>query len=467
MKRSATGSGPYQFRRLLGPAASPLEAYETLYGPDRFGFLYESLETSGERGRYSFLGGRPRQIVRSQGRHVTIESRTGRRHARGNPFTLLRALLDKAGPHPRLKPFPGGWVGYAGYDAVRWFEDVPANSADELEVPDVFFMMPDEIVVYDHAEQTCGIVLYHQDRRRLAEIVSVIAAGRVTHPMPIQSRIGPLSSNCTQAAFGRMVERAKHYIYAGDIFQVVLSQRFSCRIQSPALAVYRACRITNPSPYMYYLNLNGLHIIGSSPEILVRLTRGEVGIRPLAGTRPRGRDAAEDKRLEQELRGDAKERAEHVMLVDLARNDIGRVCDYGSVRPLSLMDVEKYSRVMHIVSDVRGRLSPGRDAFDLFGATFPAGTVSGAPKIRAMEIIDGLEPCRRSIYAGAIGYVGLDGNMDMCIAIRNIIIKEGRAYIQAGAGIVCDSNPLREYEETMNKARALFSAIELGGSGWL
>ncbi len=459
MTRSSVSAIPYQFKLVKDVAAAPLDVFEKLYGADRYGFLYESLETSGSRGRYSFLGGRPLQVMRSQGAHYVIETDGRQQHCIGNPFDWLRAQVQNAPAVPRLKPFPGGAVGYAGYDAVRWFEKIPDRAPAFLRVPDLYFIFPGEIVVFDHADQSCRIILYHQDRLRLTLLQSALepkSRPRVAQP---NIQAGPLSSNCGYAKFIGMVNKAKAYIYAGDIFQVVLSQRFSCRVTSPAFTVYQACRRANPSPYMYYLNLSGLQVIGSSPELLVKLTDGEVMIRPLAGTRPRGRNHDEDRALARELLRDHKERAEHVMLVDLARNDIGRVCSYGSVRPDFLLKVEKYSRVMHLVSDIRGRLAPGRDAFDLFRASFPAGTVTGAPKIRAMEIIDELEPQRRAIYAGAIGYFGYDGNMDMCIAIRTIVMKNRRCYIQAGAGIVADSNPRREYLETLNKANALFRAV--------
>lgn len=459
MKRSSVSATSYQYKLLKRVAAAPLDIFEKLYGADRYGFLYESLETSGSRGRYSFLGGRPLQVMRSRGTHYVIEI-DGRQQPRiGNPFDWLRSQVQKVPDTPRLKPFSGGAVGYAGYDAVRWFEKIPDHASEFMQVPDLYFIFPGEIVVFDHADQSCRILLYHQDRQRLALLQSALEQAprpRVTQPA---IKAGAFSSNCTYAKFTGMVKKAKNYIYAGDIFQVVLSQRFSCRVTSPALTVYQACRLANPSPYMYYLNLSGLQVIGSSPELLVKLTDGEVTIRPLAGTRPRGRNHDEDQALARELLRDHKERAEHVMLVDLARNDIGRVCSYGSVRPDFLLKVEKYSRVMHLVSDIRGRLIPDRDAFDLFRAAFPAGTVTGAPKIRAMEIIDELEPQRRAIYAGAIGYFSYDGNMDMCIAIRTIVMKNRRCYIQAGAGIVADSDPRREYQETLNKANALFRAV--------
>ena len=454
------------YRRLRGKPI-PLSVYERLYGSDRYGFLYESLEERGARGRHSFTGGKPLLVFKSKGEQATIESAGGVEQRVGNPIELLRRLVRSGSDALPVATFPGGAVGYLGYDLVRFLAPLPDSQVDDLGLPDAHLVFPAEVLIFDHVDEVVHILVYqdHDREDRVDAIVALIAetAGwerEHAEPEPPENREEvPLRSNITPEQFRESVRRAQAYIRAGDIYQAVLSQRFEFPVTCPALDIYRALRLTNPSPYMYYLNLDGVQISGSSPEVLVKLTGNRVQIRPLAGTRPRGASSAEDDALAQELRADDKERAEHVMLVDLARNDIGRVCKVGSVRLREYLEVERYARVMHLVSDVEGRLRDDCDAFDLFSSTFPAGTVSGAPKVRAMQIIDQLEPLRRGPYAGAIGYFSFLGDMDLCIAIRTLVIHGDRGLLQVGAGIVADSDPDLEYEETLNKARALIQAL--------
>ncbi len=477
-----TGSTP-AYRRLRGNPV-PLEVFRRLYDGENYGFLYESLEQHGGRGRFSFLGGRPKVVFRAWGERLEVSTGDRRRETTGDPLEMLRTLVRSGDGALPVATFPGGAVGYAGYDVVRNVAPLGTPPPDDLELPDLHFVFPEEVVIVDHLDEVVHLLHYGSGDggRRADEIAAVVAAAEdsgtgpelANGPGPIPTTGGlpvptpekeppPLRSNLTADDFAAKVERAKAYIRAGDIFQVVLSQRFEFPMIGSSLDLYRALRLTNPSPYMYYLNLDGMQIAGSSPEVLSRLSGRRVVTRPLAGTRRRGRDAQEDRALAEELRGDAKECAEHVMLVDLARNDIGRVCRSGSIRVHDYLEIERYAKVMHLVSNVEGRIRDDRDAFDLFRATFPAGTVSGAPKIRAMQIIDELEPTRRGPYAGAIGYFSFLGDMDLCIAIRTFVIRGGTGYLQAGAGIVADSIPEHEYRETLNKARGLVGAIQLAG----
>jgi len=381
-----------------------------------------------------------------------------------------------------LPPFCSGAVGYAGYDAVRYVEHLPGAPPDDRHLPDLAFAFFDHMLVFDNITKTMTIVAmarlddgkrsradlqvaYDDACRRVDALVEQLATpGADPRPVDIATRGEPqvaLESNFTRAAFEAAVERCLEYIRAGDIFQVVLSQRLKTKIAASPFEIYRTLRVVNPSPFMFYLRTPQLTLVGSSPEILVRVMHGEVTVRPLAGTRPRGATDDEDRRLAEELLADPKERAEHVMLVDLGRNDVGRVARYGTVELSDVMTVERYSHVMHITSNVTGQLAPGRDAFDALRACLPAGTVSGAPKVRAMQIIDELEPHRRGPYAGAVGYFDFNGNMDTCIALRTMVIQDGHAYVQAGAGLVADSIPAAEYQETLNKARGLLKAIEI------
>jgi anthranilate synthase component 1 len=373
-----------------------------------------------------------------------------------------------------LPRFSGGAVGYIGYDAVRYFEKLPDKNPDDLDLPDLFFMITDTILIFDHVRHTIKIVsnarVTGRPERAYGEAIRKIERieARIKRPLPsrqleLASAPGemPFRSNTTRREFESMVDKAKKYIRAGDVIQVVLSQRLETDVTASPFNIYRALRSVNPSPYMFFLQLGNVHIVGASPEVHVRCDEGLVEVRPIAGTRPRGKNEDEDRALEKELLADPKERAEHIMLVDLGRNDIGRICRYGTVTPMELMIIERYSHVMHIVSDVQGKLQEGKNSFDVMRASFPAGTVSGAPKIRAMEIIDELENRRRGPYAGAVGYFSFTGNLDSCITIRTILIKGNKAYVQAGAGIVADSVPGREYEETLNKARGMLRAIAM------
>jgi anthranilate synthase component 1 len=466
---------PCWYRRLPSRAV-PLELFRALYGGEPAAFLYESLEAHGGRGRYSFVGAKPYAVLRCRGREVELELDGQVRRDSGPPLELLRKLIRVRSDVPPVAPFCGGAVGYLGYDTVRWCETVPEKNVDDLGVPDAHFLFPQEIICFDHLEKVIHVLLYQQrgQRGRLEEIRAILAncgddatAGTGAGGGPeadVAAVAAPLSSNMTKAQFEQMIRRAKEYIYAGDIFQVVLSQRFEFPLTTSPLRLYQALRLTNPSPYMYYLKLDDLHVAGSSPEMLATLIGRKVVTRPLAGTRRRGRTPAEDEALARELRADKKERAEHVMLVDLGRNDLGRVCEYGSIRLTELLEIERHSKVMHLVSNVEGWLREDCDALDVFRAVFPAGTVTGAPKVRAMEIIDELEPARRGVYAGAIGYFSLLGDLDLCIAIRTIVMRHGRGFIQAGAGIVADSVPELEYNETLNKANALMRAVQLAGT---
>ena len=463
-------------REVYADLTTPIAAFMALAEDAEHAFLLESV-TGGERlGRYSFLGVGDREVVTAHGSEVVVENGGVTGERADDPLDVVRRRLG-AGRVARVPGLPllvGGAVGYVGYESASGFERVPRHDVDELDVPDLAFMFADVVVAFDHARRVMQVIApvrpggapelaYNRALGRIDSYLRRIDAG------PSAAELGavgvtvdvPLEPHTSHDEFIVQVEQAKEHIAAGDIFQVVLSQRFSAPYDGDGLDLYRVLRAVNPSPYMFYIRTRDATLVGSSPEPLVRVEGDEVLTRPLAGTRPRGVDAGEDGRLRAELLADEKERAEHVMLVDLGRNDLGRVCVPGTVRVDELMEVEYYSHVMHIVSNVTGTLAPDRDAFDALRATFPAGTVSGAPKVRAMEIIRELEPAARGPYAGTVGYVGLDGAMDMCITIRTFVLAGGRAYLQSGAGIVADSDPEREYEECLHKARALHHALEL------
>lgn len=479
-KKAAQGNLVPVYTELMADLETPVTAFLKL-NDQPFSYLLESAETGRGIGRYSFLGGDPILVFRSRGAEVEIVERGGVRQLKAaNPLMLLKGLLQNYRPVPdeTLPPFNAGAVGYVGYDYVRRLERLPELKLDELNLPETCFMLTDSVVIFDRLLNKLILVAnarvdgapekaYREAVDRLETLLgrlSVGSAGHYFQPPPPRPR-RELASNFPPGAFPAAVKKAQEYIRAGDILQVVLSQRFTTRLSCPPFDVYRALRTVNPSPYMFYLRFEDLHLVGSSPEIMVQVTGDKVRVRPIAGTRPRGISLAEDKRLEADLLGDAKERAEHVMLVDLGRNDVGRVAVPGSVAVTDLMAVERYSHVMHLVSDVEGRLEPAADAFSALAATFPAGTVSGAPKIRAMEIIEELEPVRRGPYAGAVGYFSCSGHLDTCIAIRTVIVKGKTAVVQAGAGIVADSDPEREDRECRNKAQALFQAIEMAEGG--
>jgi anthranilate synthase component 1 len=469
-------------REVLADLDTPLSTYLKL--ADRpYAYLFESVHGGEKWGRYSIIGLPCRTVVRVSGHTVTVESdgRETRREEAADPLAWIEAFRAayRVPEIAGLPRFTGGLVGYFSYDTVRYIEPRLARcpGRDTLGTPDILLMLSDRVVVFDNLAGKLYIVLYAdpaavsslaQAERELDGLEARLYQALARSPAPAAAfRVGEedFVSEFTRGGYEAAVERAKRYIVDGDLMQVVLSQRLTVPYSASPLDLYRGLRILNPSPYMYYLNLKDFHIVGSSPEILVRLEDGEVTVRPIAGTRPRGGNAAEDLRLEQDLLADPKERAEHLMLIDLGRNDVGRVAQTGSVRVTERMVIERYSHVMHIVSNVTGILRPGLSALDVLRATFPAGTVSGAPKVRAMEIIDELEPLKRGIYAGAVGYIGWHGNMDTAIAIRTAVIKDGRLHIQAGAGIVADSIPAREWEETMNKGRAMFRAVSLVAAG--
>jgi anthranilate synthase component 1 len=444
--------------------SSPEAVFEKAYKEDPYSFIYESMIHIKKRGEHSLLGGRPFIILKSTKENIDIEIFGKNYKEKGNPLDKLRELMSLVENYPYIPGFSGGAVGYLSYDTVRFFEEIPDKNPDEINAPETYFMFPSEIILFNHKNDTADIILYNDndESKRIEELTKIIRTSEEEDYELAEENIIEFTGNFTKEEYCQAVQKAKEYIYAGDIFQVVPSQRFKAPIEKEPINIYKALRITNPSPYMYYLRFNDLYVLGSSPETLIKLEAGGlVTSNPIAGTRRRGKTEEEDRKFEKELLSDEKELAEHIMLVDLARNDIGRVCEYGSVRVSDFMRIEKYAKVMHTISVVNGNLIANKDAFDLVRATFPAGTVSGAPKIRAMEIIDELEPTRRGIYAGALGYFGFAGNMDLCIAIRTIVIYKDMIYFQAGGGIVADSIPEFEYKETINKMSALKRAIEL------
>ena len=465
---------------LVADLETPVSAMLKLAGGRPYSFLLESVTGGAVRGRYSILGIKPDLIWRCRGQQAEIN-----RRARFDPDTFepcaepslesLRRLvaesrIDLPGDLPLMA---AGLFGQMSYDMVRLVERLPDGNPDHLGLPDAVFMRPTVVALFDHIEDRITVVTpvwpmadvsarqaYEQARERVADAVAEFNRGVSHQPLRLDCPVPSPVSNVTREQYHAMVERAKEYIRAGDIFQVVPSQRFTFDFGLPAFALYRALRRLNPSPFLFFLDLGDYSLVGSSPEILVRLRDGTVTVRPIAGTRRRGVDRAEDEALAADLMADPKELAEHLMLLDLGRNDVGRVAQIGTVRVTEKMKVEYYSHVMHIVSNVEGRIRPDRDALDALMAGFPAGTVSGAPKVRAMEIIDELEPERRGFYAGAVGYIAADGTMDTCIALRTALIKDGRMYVQAGGGVVADSDPEAEYQESCNKARALIRAAE-------
>ncbi|MBM3820651.1 MAG: anthranilate synthase component I [Acidimicrobiia bacterium] len=466
------------YKEIVADLLTPVSAFLKIAEHSDYAFLLESVEGGEQVGRYSFLGKDPFLILRARGGRTIID-RAGQTEESDKPFiATLRELM--AGFHspfvPGLPRFTGGAVGYLGYDAAAWFEPVELQTRikDDEEAG---FMLFDTVLAFDHVRHRILIIanaritgdedlesLYQFACAKIEfverELDRPLAKAAPSNGQPIS-----ISSNVSRDEFEGMVKTAKEYIAAGDIYQVVLSQRFETALGADPFTVYRALRHVNPSPYMYFIRAGGRSIVGSSPEMLVRVEGRRVETHPIAGTRPRGRTEDEDVRLAEELKRNEKERAEHVMLVDLGRNDVGRVSQYGSVKVPTYMALERYSHVMHLVSIVEGKLSEERDRLDALVACFPAGTVSGAPKVRAMEIIAELENRRRSVYAGAVGYLDFAGNLDFCITIRTVVIENGRAYVQAGAGIVADSNPTAEYEETRDKARAVIRALEIAQAG--
>lgn len=499
---SAKGNLIPVYREILADMDTPVSALLKLGGSPSF--LLESLVGGEKWARYSFIGSRPSKTIKgwNEGSGMRIEIKEEGRDAfsfvTGDPLKVLKDELSAYRPVEieGLPRFFGGLVGYIGYETVRFFERLPETAKNGLGLPDMFFMATDTLLIFDNLRQKIKIVsnahldsrdpeeVYKESEDKISGIIERLkmplassmmsdeASGDMTGDIPAKQGQGSkstadfTSSFGTKESFMEAVLKTKEYIKAGDVFQLVLSQRFEAGSEGASpFDIYRALRVINPSPYMYFLDIGDAWIAGASPEILVRLEGGHVVLRPIAGTRRRGATDAEDRELEEDLKKDPKENAEHIMLVDLGRNDVGRVARTGTVKVTELMTVEKYSHVMHLVSNVGGDLKQGLDAFDVLSACFPAGTVTGAPKVRAMEIIEELEPSARGPYAGAVGYFSYSGNMDTCITIRTIVIKDNKVYVQSGAGIVADSEPEKEYTETVNKAMAMMKAVEMAQGG--
>jgi len=476
------------YRTIAADLLTPVSAFLKLAAPAStsaktrpYRFLLESVEGGEHVGRYTFFGKDPFQIVSCRGDRISLVRGARRIEESGNIFEYLRRVGARYHPVavPGLPPFSAGAVGYLSYEVVRMLERLPARVAPDVDLDDAVFMYFSNLVAFDHVQHRLFLIAnvlteegngslrakYDAALRHLRRLEL-----QLERPLRLPRWRRPFGAfrshaNMTPAQYEAMVRRAQEYILVGDAFQVVLSQRLEVPVRVPPFQVYRALRAVNPSPYMYYLEMGSASILGSSPEMLVKVTDHQVEYRPIAGTRPRGQTEEEDQRLEQELRTDEKELAEHIMLVDLGRNDIGRVCDFSTVRPKKLMFVERYSHVMHLVSSIQGRLRPDADSYAALAACFPAGTLSGAPKVRAMEIIDELEPTRRGLYGGAVLYLDFSGNLNSCIVIRTVLVKDKRAYLQAGAGIVADSIPAQEHRECMNKAQAVLKAFALAEKG--
>jgi anthranilate synthase component 1 len=467
------------YREILADTDTPVTAFLKLGGKPSF--LLESVEGGEKWARYSFIGSRPAKIITGRGKKVEIVN--GQKSPvvieTDNPLDVIKEEISRYHPVeiPGLPIFFGGLVGYMGYDMVKFFEPIREREKTGLGLPDFFFMLTDTMLIFDSLRQKIKVLsnahiegkspaeAYREAEAKIEEMIEKLRTPLVIGRTKPSEKSVEVRSNFTRGDFLTAVEKSKEYVVAGDVVQVVLSQRFERDSAADPFDLYRALRVINPSPYMYYLDIGEAKIAGSSPEILVRLENGRIVLRPIAGTRKRGETEVADKALEDELKKDPKEISEHIMLVDLGRNDVGKVARIGSVKVSELMTVERYSHVMHLVSNVEGDLRDGLDSFDVLAACFPAGTVSGAPKVRAMEIIEELEPTRRGPYAGAVGYFSYSGNMDACITIRTLIIQDGKVYVQAGAGIVADSEPEREYAETVNKAKGMMKAADMAEEG--
>ena len=467
------------YTELIADCESPVSAFQKI-DDGGYSFLLESAEKNDQVGRYSFVGSNPRAIFESNGRkiRVTENGSTREYEASGDPLTELQKLMAKyrVVELPDLPRFTGGAVGYLAYDVVRFFEPTIAPPPkDELQLPEMVFMVTDTVLIFDHRLRRLRVLsnalveegnvdrAYDEARAQIEKIVQKLAQPAHLPNISVYSQARPITpeSNTTREEYLQTVRDTQEYIHAGDIFQIVPSQRFETAYTGDPLNLYRSLRFVNPSPYMFCFKFGGkFALVGSSPEVHVRAMNGRVEIRPIAGTRRRGANEEEDEANAKDLLADPKERAEHLMLVDLARNDVGRIADFGTVRVTDFMTIEKYSHVMHIVSNVIGALRKDRNAYDVMRATFPAGTVSGSPKVRAMQIINQFEKSKRGTYAGAVGYFGFDGNLDSCITLRSIVLKDGKAYVQAGGGVVADSTPEGEYQETVNKAMGMMRAIE-------
>jgi len=464
-------------RRILADTETPVSVWLKLFKDEPCSFLLESVTGGDKVARYSFIGGKPFLTFKSNRLAWEVSGENAEK-GNGDPVGKLRSLLAKfTAVHveglPRLS---GGAVGYFSYDSVRLFEKIPDKNPQEKLLDEIFFGFYKDIIAFDNREHKLLLITtihaapgadldreYKDACHRLGSLEDKLAVRLASSGIEVHG-VKESSSTFTREKYEDAVRQCKEYILAGDVFQVVPSQRIGVRVDARPFDLYRVLRTVNPSPYMFYLSINGAQIAGASPEMMVRVENGIVEMRPIAGSRPRGASEADDERLSAELVNDPKEVAEHVMLVDLGRNDVGRVSEFGSVKVEEMMHIERYSHVMHLVSNVSGKLAKGKDALDALFACFPAGTLSGAPKIRAMQIIDEIEPVRRGIYGGALGYIDFSGSLDTCIVIRTVVCKDGMAYIQAGAGIVADSVPSTEYDETMNKARALLSAINNTGN---
>ncbi|MCK4994190.1 MAG: anthranilate synthase component I [Candidatus Omnitrophica bacterium] len=481
------------YKELLADLETPVSAFMKIDNSE-YSYLLESVEGGEKIARYSFLGSNPSLIFKSKGINIEILRKSGSKFkkksytAKTDPLEEIKNLISeyKFVNVEGLPRFCGGFVGYMSYDSVRFFEDIPDKNPDDLNLYDSIFVLTDTILIFDHIAHKIKVVsnvhldskkgkltsgeldkIYDEAQKKIKGLVKMLQKPLKITNKSKQCLPFKVKSNLSKQAFKKAVTKAKEYIKAGDIIQTVLSQRFMTDINVKTFDIYRSLRMVNPSPYMYYLKFGDIKLIGSSPEVMLRCEKNIAEVRPIAGTRKRGRSEEEDGILSENLLDDPKERAEHIMLLDLGRNDLGRVCLYGSVHVKELMKIEKYSHVMHIVSDVQGKIKAGIHNLDVLKATFPAGTVSGAPKVRAMEIIDELETVRRGPYSGCVGYFSFSGNLDSCITIRTIIVKGKTAYVQAGAGIVADSKPEKEYQETVNKARALLKAIEIAQKGML
>jgi len=473
------------YKEILADLDTPVSAYMKIRGGE-YSFLLESIEGGEKWARYCFLGCDPSVVVTTKGRNLTVIKNGKSEQSKiesGSPLSAVKEILARYQPvqSAGLPRFSGGAVGFVSYDMVRFFEDLPEETVDDLDVPDSQFVITDTMLVFDNVSQTIKIVsnafvegddldaVYENTVQKISALEEKLKTPLPRCTAPVEEKKSALSfeSNMKEEDHKQAVNRIKEYILEGDAIQVVFAQRLKFEISRDPFDIYRALRTVNPSPYMYYLKFGELQVVGSSPEVLVRLEDDKVEVRPIAGTRKRGKNEEEDLALEKDLLADEKELAEHIMLVDLGRNDIGRVAEINSVEVNERFTIERYSHVMHIVSNVRGILKKGLDCFDVLAAAFPAGTLSGAPKIRAMEIIDELEPTRRGLYGGAVGYISFNGNMDTAIAIRTLLIKGNKAYLGVGGGIVADSVPKSEFEETMNKGRALLKAIELAEKGWV
>lgn len=472
------------YREILADVETPVSVLMKLQNKDHV-FLLESVEGGEKWGRFSFLGTDAGVVFRVRGAQVLIEENktVSAYEHEGRPLEGLRCLLNRYQPVslPGLPRFYGGAVGFLGYEMVRYFEKLPPAPPDDLHLDDAVFIISDALMIFDNIRHTIKVVAcayiknadslkasYDDSCRRINDMIDSILAPVSRHRAPeVGGDDVQFQSNMTPGEYMAAIKQAKEYIKAGDIIQVVLSQRFETPCRCRPIDLYRALRFVNPSPYLFFLKMNDLTLIGSSPEVMVRKEEDSLELRPIAGTRPRGKTEQEDRALADELLSDEKERAEHVMLVDLGRNDLGRVAQTGSVQVNQYMVVEKYSHVMHLVSNVRAQLAAGKDAFDVLAATFPAGTLTGAPKVRAMEIINELEKVKRGPYGGAVGYFSFSGNMDLCITIRTMILKDGKIYVQAGAGIVHDSVPAAEHQECLNKSRGMLKAVRLAAGGFV